>query len=157
MPKVEGDAFGMMPVGIVPVSWGCLQVGWRSRCGAIVKSLEYKKREAASAIVFSSDESQTEVKVKSNEAAIIRNLRNTFIVVGDRLDRAFNAATIAWLSTWKTTWAPLNSSPQRRTDSRTASSSLAWMSAPRRRRGARDENQWFRNVPPSPFDPLASV
>lgn len=96
---------------------GGLQVGFGSRCGAIEKSFEYKKREAASAIVFSSEESQREVKVKSNEAVIIKNFLSTFIVGGDRLESEFSAATMAWLSTWKTMWAPRNMCPHRRTAS----------------------------------------
>jgi hypothetical protein len=75
---------------------------------------EKEKREAASAIAFSFDDNQTEEKEKSSRHARATKLWSRPIVGAERIDRLWMLLKMASLSTWNTTCAPANCSPQQR-------------------------------------------
>lgn len=124
VPQIERRASREASVRLIPVIRDFVDEEVLGRCAASWKSLEYWKRDAASAIALSTVEIQEEEKEKFKNAESIEIIRRIFIERGDLPDPELSHTTTAWLSTLKLTCAPSHKSPQRRMACKTAYVSL---------------------------------
>lgn len=114
VPEVEGRASREVRVRLIPIIWDFVDEEVFSRVGLRRNSLEYWKREAASASALSVVETQTEEKEKSRQAASIEIKRMMDMELGDLEVPEDSQLTTAWLSTRKIIWQPCQQSPQRK-------------------------------------------